>query len=188
MNIIKIVALLSWYSGYAFAATDGGSGIIHGSNHAYSLTAPAGWLLDTQVGVSQGIHAAFYPKGSSWEKGDAVMYSRARTKGGNVNTIDEMVKDTIGEFHNNGSLKYIGKEASAILASNKRSARVFYYSGDKWGNYEAVAYFDEKKTINFIVLNSRTLKDFKNSLPAFEPLVRSYLFLADEITHQNKKG
>ena len=45
------------------------SGIIYGENHAFTLTAPTGWVLDNTSGAKQGLQAVFYPEGSSWQKG-----------------------------------------------------------------------------------------------------------------------
>ena len=45
--------------------TEGGTGMIFGSDHAFCFTAPAGWVLDNQSGVQQGLHMVFYPVGQS---------------------------------------------------------------------------------------------------------------------------
>ena len=42
----------------------------------------------------------------------------------------------------------------------------------------------EDKTINFVVLNSRDEKLFKDALPAFEELAKSYLFVGDKLDIQ----
>jgi len=49
------------------------TGIIYGTDHAYSLTAPEGWVLDNSSGVVQGLYAVFYKQGESWDKAETVM-------------------------------------------------------------------------------------------------------------------
>lgn len=56
------------------AAKEANSGLIFGKNHAFVLTAPTGWVLDNKSGVTQGLQAVFFPAGSSWKDGAAVMY------------------------------------------------------------------------------------------------------------------
>ena len=61
-----------------------GTGIVYGDNHAFAVKAPQGWALDNKSGVSNGIHAVFYPLGSTWQDSRAVMY---------VNTASKDAKD-----------------------------------------------------------------------------------------------
>jgi hypothetical protein len=37
--------------------TECGTGLAYGKDHAYFITAPHGWLLDTESGASQGVYA-----------------------------------------------------------------------------------------------------------------------------------
>ena len=59
-------------------------------------------------------------------------------------------------------------------------------SGNTYGNYEAMAYIDAGKTGIMIVMSSRTKEGFDNSLQAFESLVRSYVFVANEVIIEYK--
>ncbi len=73
-----------------------------------------------------------------------------------------------------GSPDYkVTMETSVTLAKGKK-VPVYYYAGDQWGNFEAVAYFEEKNTINFLVFNSRKRSDFDKYLSGFKQLVGSY--------------
>lgn len=158
-----------------------GVGIIHGKNHAFSFKAPKGWVLDNESGVGQGVHAVFYEKGGSWEKSKVVAYARAADRDGDIKTAADQVAKTIADFRKNGSAKYDGKKMKTVKTKSGKEGVIYHFSGDKWGNFEAVAYFEEEKTINFVVLNSRDEKLFTAALPAFEELVKSYLFVSDSI-------
>jgi hypothetical protein len=61
-----------------------------------------------------------------------------------------------------------------VKAEKNKKGTVYYFKGDRWGNYEAVAYFEEKKSINSIVLHCSNEKDFRVSIKSFEDLVKSY--------------
>ena len=41
-------------------------GIVHGPKAGFNITAPEGWVLDTEAGKGQGFPCVLYPKGSSW--------------------------------------------------------------------------------------------------------------------------
>src|SRR6184192_582796 len=76
------------------------AGMIFGRNHAYVLSAPKGWVMDNESGVSQGLHAVFYPKGSSWGKGVVVMYTNVMEKR-DKQTVDDVIKNDIADFKAN---------------------------------------------------------------------------------------
>lgn len=159
--------------------TEEGVGIVYGADHAFSLKAPKGWMLDNESGVSQGVHAVFFPKGGSWKDSVVVAYARARPKTGKIVTADDAAKFVVEDFHANGSPKYQGKRIKTIKCDSGREAVIYHFSGDQWGNSEAVAYYVETKTINFITLTSRDRNAFENALPAFEQLTASYTFMGD---------
>ena len=136
-------------------------------------------MLDNESAVSQGLDAVFYPKGGSWEKSVVVAYARAIPRTKEINSADDAAKQVIADFHAQGSPKYDGQRVRTIKVGEKGEAVIYHFSGDKWGNSEAVAYFVEAKTINFVVMNSRKRKAFEAALPAFEQLVASYRFMGD---------
>src|ERR1051326_3275936 len=75
---ISLISTLILFCVVASAQDD--SGIIYGKNYSFALTAPKGWVLDTASGRQQGLQAVFYPKGSSWKNGAAVMYANILQK------------------------------------------------------------------------------------------------------------
>ena len=65
-----------------------------------------------------------------------------------------------------------------LQTKDKKTAlvRLYFYS-----NYESVAYIDEKQITVVLVLTARAEKNFSESFPAFQELVRSYSFLPSEV-------
>lgn len=181
-TIAFILALLIHVT--SAAIIEEGVGIVYGSNHAFSFKAPKGWMLDNESGVGQGVHAVFYEKGGSWEKSKVVAYARAADRGDGVKTAADQVAKTIADFRKRGNVKYDGKKLKTVKTESGKEGEIYRFSGDKWGNFEAVAYFVEEKTINFVVFNSRDEKLFNDALPAFEELAKSYLFVGEKVDVQ----
>ena len=65
--------------------------------------------------------------------------------------------------------------------------KIYYYTGDQWGNFEAAGYIEEKKTINFVVLSARNKVAFESSLDAFRSILRSYIFISDKVEIEKSK-
>lgn len=157
-----------------------GVGIVYGTDHAFSLKAPKGWVLDNESGVDQGVHAAFYPKGGTWAESTIIAYARARPKTDKIASADDAAKAVVADFHANGSPDYKARRVKTLKTDSGHEAVIYHFSGDEFGNSEAVAYFVEEKTINFVVINSRDAKVFADSLEAFEALAKSYRFMGDK--------
>ena len=157
------------------------AGIIYGKGHAFFLTAPKGWVLDNSSGVSQGLHAVFYLEGYSWSNATSVMYANTTLKEiQGDEPVEKVIEGDISRFKaNSPNLNVI--YAAPLLTRDNKKCIVKYFSGDIHGNYEAVAYIDERKVVVMIVLTSRKKEEFDLSLPAFKELVASYQFFTDDV-------
>lgn len=159
--------------------TEGGGGILYGETYAFNLKAPKGWMFDNESGVQQGLDCVLYPKGTTWQDSPVIAYAQARKRTAEVQTADDAAKDAINDFRARGNPKYDGKRVKTIKTPNGMEGVIYHFSGDRFGNYEAIVYFVESKTINVVVLNSRNRKAFEEALPAFEEIAQSYIFLGD---------
>jgi len=159
---------------------EGGTGTIFGKDHAFNLTAPKGWVLDNESAAHQGIHAVFYPKSETWEDSAVTAYVGSLPRNRGFSSVEDVVKGNVANFRRDGHPHYEAQKIKPITTASGRRAVIYHYRGDKWGNYEAAAYFPEKKTINFVVLNCRTKKDFNKAIGPFEALVNSYMFMGDD--------
>jgi hypothetical protein len=162
------------------SADEPGTGVVYGDNHVFMVTAPAGWLLDNTSGVSQGLHAVFYPKGSSWEKGTTVMYANVAVLDTFINKDFDAVLDYDTSNFRKKSPSIVIVEKDTIVTKSKTSARVFYFSNDRNGNYEAVCYIGEKTAVIMLVMSSKTKKEFDKYLPKYAELVKSYFWMTDK--------
>lgn len=159
--------------------TEGGGGIYYGKTYAFHVKAPKGWIFDNESGVEQRLYCVFYPKGGTWQNSPVIAYARALDRTKTVQTADDAAKEAIADFHARGNPKYEGKRVKTIKTKTGKEGVIYHFSGDRFGNYEAMVYFVEEKTINSVILNSRQQKTFESALPAFEELAESYVFLGD---------
>lgn len=147
----------------------GGRGVLFGANHAFSVTAPQGWVLDNQSGAAQGIHMAFYPEGYTWSNSPVIVYGNTST--GNA---EQQVAKTVREFHANNNPNYHSKTGTPITLQNNKKAPVYFFEGDQWGNYEAGVYFSEDETLNFLIYSARDSESFRKYWTPFLSLAQSY--------------
>lgn len=184
-KLLTIVIFLSFRL-LIFGQDGMNTGIIYGGNHAYSLTAPDGWVLDNKSGVKQGLHAVFYKQGESWDKAGTIMYTTTASLEDNAHkTLEKLIKFDLDNFKKEYSDIQI-VDAKDIVIKGNEVAIVKYLSGKSYGNFEAMAYINAGKTGIMIVMSSRTKQGFDNSLTAFESLVKSHLFMADKVIIEKK--
>ena len=187
MKKFLIVLFLISLTLTAFGQKDMNSGIIYGNNYSFGLTAPNGWVLDNESGISQGLNVVFYKKGESWGKAETVMYANTSSLEVEAHrTLDQLIKYDISDFKSNYS-DIVITDGKDILTKDSVKAKIKYLSGNSYGNFEAMAYLDGGKIGVMIIMSSRTKEGFDNSLTAFEDLVRSYFFFVDKIIIDKKK-
>jgi hypothetical protein len=180
-NIVRLLLIIFLIAG-ATASEEWKSGMLFGDDHSFYFTAPDGWILDNKSGVKQGLHMVFYPEGETWANSPVIAYGRSARKDEKIKSIKDKVEQIVKDFHDNDCPDYKAKEQKAIQTNSGKSAEIYFFEGDKWGNYEAVGYIEEKSVINFLVYNSREKKIFEKNLKAFYSIVKSYrnVYLEDE--------
>src|ERR1700756_2523370 len=151
-----------------------GYAVLRGKDYAFQLKAPRNWVLDNESGRDQGLNVVFYPKNSSWASSSAICYAGVRTLDNTVKTIEDQVKDTLKVFRENGSISVQAKFVKTLTTRDASKAKIYYFSEDKYGNYEATAYYQSKASIHFVTLSCPSRQSFEYSLAAFDALVTSY--------------
>jgi outer membrane protein assembly factor BamD (BamD/ComL family) len=61
-----------------------------------------------------------------------------------------------------------------LTTQDASKAEIYYFAGDKFGNFEATAYIQARGSIHFITLSTRDPESFRQALPAFHSVVTSY--------------
>lgn len=187
LRVAIILMLLCSFARAQEKPEDGGnSGIIYGKNHGFTLTAPKGWVLDNKSGVKDGLHAVFYPVGSSWLKGSVVMYANVyHKKDVKGESLEQIIAGDVAEYKKRAAGLKVTDAKPLPTKWDKgvkdKEATIKHFTDDEHGINEAVAYIDEGKVVVILVLNAQTKKDFELSLPAFKELVGSYFFLTSSV-------
>jgi len=151
-----------------------GYSVVRGKEYAFEIKAPRGWVLDNEAAKEQGLNLVFYPTGADWQSSKAVIYVRVRSIDANIRNIDGQIEDTIRNLRANGSPTASAKYVNTLTTQDASKAKVYYYSGDKFGNLEATAYIQAKGSIHFLTLSTRDRESFQRALSAFHSVVTSY--------------
>jgi hypothetical protein len=153
-------------------ADDPATGIIYLKDHTVAVTAPKGWVLDDESGRPQGLQAVFYPSGTEWVAAEAVMYVNTYSR--NIeSSLDALIADDLERMKEISPNVQV-RRGEPIRLAGGATARVSHTSGDKWGNFESVAYIDTPADYVAIVLTSKTEAAYKSAQAAFVELVKSY--------------
>jgi len=151
-----------------------GYSVISGKEFAFEIKAPVGWVLDNEAARQQGLNLVFYPTGTNWQSSKVIIYVRVRSNEPNVRSIEEQVEDTLRNLRTTGSPNASVKYVKTLTTQDASKAKVYYYSGDKFGNFEATAYIQAKGSIHFLTLSARDQDSFRRALSAFDSVVTSY--------------
>ena len=148
--------------------------VFNGEDFVWFVSAPDGWALSCIAGEHPEVPIALWPASSTWETASAVLYISPTARSGPDRSLQEVVTSEVARFRrDNPTVTVI--EAAPIQTKGEGAATVRHYSGDRWGNFEAVAYIDTKGPVAVVVLSTKNEADFKRSYAAFETLVTSRL-------------
>src|SRR5438046_503756 len=129
---IRISPIVVFVTTMLLGQTPSGSGIVYGKDHAFAITAPDGWVLDNRAEQNNGLHAVFYPVGSTWDQSKVVMYANAASKGEGQETVDELIAYDVGQFRAK-SPKLSVVELEPIKTKDGK-AKALKFSGDQFNN------------------------------------------------------
>ncbi|MFH1177721.1 MAG: hypothetical protein V1750_09970 [Acidobacteriota bacterium] len=147
---------------------------MYGSELGVGVGAPEGWVFDSQSGVRQGLHAVMYRAGTTWSTATETMYVNVALleKG---QTLDAFIGEDIARYKAS-SPDLLVRIGETIEIGPGSRAPVRLYSGDQWGNHEAVAYALGGSSVAIYVLSCRTETGLEKSFPAFREMVaKSFL-------------
>jgi hypothetical protein len=165
-----------------------GYSVVRGKDFAFEIKAPRRWVLDNEAAKDQGLNLVFYPTGTDWDDSKAVLYVRVRSNEPTIRNIEDQVNDTLRNLRNTGSPNATAKYMKTLTTQDASKAQIYYFTGDKFGNFEATAYIQAKGSIHFITLSARDQNWFRQALPAFHSIVTSYEDLTKPPTIQREPG
>jgi hypothetical protein len=151
-----------------------GYSVVRGKDYAFEIKAPRSWVLDNEVAKEQGINLVFYPTGTNWDSSKAVIYVQVRTNGATIRNITDQLNDTLRNLRERGSPNVSVKHLKTLTTQDGSKAEIYYFAGDKFGNFEAAAYIQAKNSIHFVTVSARDQDSFRQAIPAFDAVVTSY--------------
>jgi len=155
---------------------NGGAAIVYSEGGAFIIDAPNGWTVDREVGKKHGVCCVYYPKGSSFENSETVMYPNIITKGPGQSTLDEFMASDLADFRDHSpNMTY--ENGADIHLKNRRVAKLRIFHNVNQGSSEAVAYIDEEKIIALFVVSSKTRKGLNSSIPTLRSILQSYGYM-----------
>jgi hypothetical protein len=163
-----------------------GFSVVRGKDFAFEIKAPRRWVLDNDVAKEQGLNLVFYPTGADWGTSKAVIYVRVRSNEPTLRNIEDQVADTLHNLRNNGSPNATAKYVRTLTTQDASKAKIYYFTGDQFGNFEATAYIQAKGSIHFMTLSARDQESFQHALPAFDSIVTSYEDLTKPPTNEGE--
>jgi hypothetical protein len=178
-NALLIGALMSAAAIPAFA--EGTTALIYGDGFSYQVTSPAGWVLDTESGAADGLKPVFYPTGRTWANAPAVIYVHSIEREHDAK-LDAVIASETDNFRHVAGGHPMVRVAPAVELESGAQVPIRLFSGDRFGNHEAVAYLDGPNVVGLVVLAAHQQADFNAALPAFRALVKSWRLVKSEAT------
>ncbi len=182
MPRLLLIAFVLTIAGTAYADTPRytvvGNGVI------FALAEPSGWKMDTNSAQNNNLPVVYYPSGQAWKSAPAVMYVNSSINDCHT-SLEEFISNDLTQFKSNSPNIVIRDGMKMTVDGRKVITKLF--SGDRYGNSEAVAYVDNPDgAFISITLTSRTQPLFENALPVFKELVSSLQFVGNSVTCSNK--
>jgi hypothetical protein len=156
------------------------AGIIHGSNHAYMIQAPKGWVLDNSIWAKNGIFAVFYKAGGTINESPIVAYTMVQEK--TPVGIEEHIKaDMVYTLKGAQTAKVDRRKP--LKTQDGREALVFAVTGVPKQNPEWMAYIDAPTIVILVSVSVRDINDFEQGKSLLESLVSSVSWFTDKVEY-----
>jgi tetratricopeptide (TPR) repeat protein len=146
------------------------AGIVHGPKAGFDITAPEGWVLDTEAGKGQDMPCVVYPKDSSWADAKTVMYAKvANPQWEGVNTFVQWAIQGMKEKH--------GLPKEKIASGKTKDGHDYFineYPATKnYSQWERVGYVQLPQGVAYIVLTSRDQASYQKDSGVLEKVLQS---------------
>ena len=150
------------------------NGIVHGPKAGFNISAPEGWVLDTEAGKEQGLACVLYPKGSSWGDAKTAIYANvASPEWEGVNAFVAMAIKEMKAKH--------GTPKETIASGKTKDGHDYFineYPATKtYSQWERVGYVQLPQGVAYIVLTSRDQPTYQKDAGALEKVLKSLVYV-----------
>jgi tetratricopeptide (TPR) repeat protein len=173
MPISALVALIISSTSVLAEETFPG-GIVHGPKAGFNITAPEGWVIDTESGKGQDLPCVLYPKGSSWADAKTVMYAKVASP--QWEGVDAFVAWAI-----KGMKAKHGTPKEKIASGKTKDGHDYFineYPATKtYSQWERVGYIQLPQGVGYIVLTSRDKTSYQKDSGVLEKVLKSLVYV-----------
>ena len=160
-------------------------GIVYGPKGAFNLSAPKGWSLDPTAGSEQGLPCVLYPKGSTWDTADPLMYAKIAST--QFEDSEAFAKEAIEDMKSKRPGFKPKRIASGQTAGGERYFINEYPSSKEYKRFERVAYVQLPKAVAFIVYSGDSESAFRKNQGALDEAAKSVRSMNAEYPGKPKK-
>jgi tetratricopeptide (TPR) repeat protein len=149
-------------------------GIVYGPKTGFNISAPEGWVLDTEAGKGQDLPCVLYPKGSSWADAKTAMYANvASPEWEGVSAFVAMAIKEMKTTH--------GTPREKIASGKTKDGHDYFineYPATKtYSQWERVGYVQLPQGVAYIVLASRDKASYVKASGALEQVLKTLFYL-----------
>jgi tetratricopeptide (TPR) repeat protein len=149
-------------------------GIVHGPKAGFNITAPEGWVLDTESGKGQDLPCVLYPKGSSWADAKTGMYAKVASP--QWEGVDAFVSWAI-----QGMKAKHGTPKQKIASGKTKDGHDYFineYPATKtYSQWERVGYVQLPQGVAYIVLTSRDKTSYQKDSGALDQVLKTLVYV-----------
>ena len=149
-------------------------GIVHGPKAGFNITAPEGWVIDTEAGKGQDLPCVLYPKDSLWANAKTGMYAKVASP--QWEGVEAFVAWAI-----KGMKAQHGTPKQKIAIGKTKDGHDYFineYPATKtYTQWERVGYVQLPQGVAYIVLTSRDQASYHKDLGALEQVLKTLVYV-----------
>ena len=149
-------------------------GIVHGPKAGFNITAPEGWVIDTEAGKGQDLPCVLFPKDSLWANAKTGMYAKVASP--QWEGVEAFVAWAI-----KGMKAQHGTPKQKIAIGKTKDGHDYFineYPATKtYTQWERVGYVQLPQGVAYIVLTSRDQASYHKDLGALEQVLKTLVYV-----------
>ena len=150
------------------------AGMVYGPKAGFSISAPDGWIVDSDAGKEQDLPCVLYPKASSWSDAKTVMYAKIASP--QWEGVNAFVATAIKEM----KAKH-GTPREKIASGKTKDGHDYFineYPATKaYSQWERVGYVQLPRGVAYIVLTSRDQNSYQKDSGALERVLKTLVYV-----------
>jgi tetratricopeptide (TPR) repeat protein len=149
-------------------------GTVYGPKASFNITAPEGWVLDTESGKGQDMPCVLYPKDSSWADAKTAMYAKV------ASPQWEGAEAFVAWAIQGMKAKHGIPKQKIALGKTKDGHDYFineYLSTKTYSQWTRVGYVQLPQGVGYIVLTSRDHASYQKDSGALEKVLKTLVYV-----------